>query len=296
MTGRPTSCRPSWSAGMGWSTSAVGEPRRTGPTLPGRRWSRSRPTWAGRPDRRFDRSGSRCDAGADTSEGTPDEPDPIAGRPGRPRGPRPVPDVRRQPGGLHAALRPRRLPDRDRDRARAGPAARVAAGGLGRRGAGVRRRRAGPDRDRPDHDPLRRDPSRARHRPGSLRPDLLGGPDGELIAADWAEGFADAVRLRPEAWRPLLEDRWANILLTPITVLCDAPEDGSPLDPEVRAALRDEAADGIPVCVAGIHAFWKGRRGRPAAPARRVRSPKVGRNDPCPCGSGRKYKRCCGAN
>ena len=22
--------------------------------------------------------------------------------------------------------------------------------------------------------------------------------------------------------------------------------------------------------------------------------PKVGRNDPCPCGSGKKYKRCCG--
>ena len=26
-----------------------------------------------------------------------------------------------------------------------------------------------------------------------------------------------------------------------------------------------------------------------------VRSQKVGRNDPCPCGSGKKYKRCCGA-
>ena len=23
---------------------------------------------------------------------------------------------------------------------------------------------------------------------------------------------------------------------------------------------------------------------------------KIGRNDPCPCGSGKKYKRCCGAN
>ena len=23
--------------------------------------------------------------------------------------------------------------------------------------------------------------------------------------------------------------------------------------------------------------------------------PRVGRNDPCPCGSGRKYKKCCGA-
>jgi len=23
---------------------------------------------------------------------------------------------------------------------------------------------------------------------------------------------------------------------------------------------------------------------------------KIGRNEPCPCGSGKKYKRCCGAN
>ena len=27
-----------------------------------------------------------------------------------------------------------------------------------------------------------------------------------------------------------------------------------------------------------------------------VKPPKVGRNDPCPCGSGRKYKQCCGKN
>ncbi|NLM89857.1 MAG: preprotein translocase subunit SecA, partial [Candidatus Cloacimonetes bacterium] len=25
-------------------------------------------------------------------------------------------------------------------------------------------------------------------------------------------------------------------------------------------------------------------------------APKVGRNDPCPCGSGKKYKKCCGIN
>jgi preprotein translocase subunit SecA len=25
----------------------------------------------------------------------------------------------------------------------------------------------------------------------------------------------------------------------------------------------------------------------------RNRNPKVGRNDPCPCGSGKKYKNCC---
>jgi preprotein translocase subunit SecA len=33
---------------------------------------------------------------------------------------------------------------------------------------------------------------------------------------------------------------------------------------------------------------------RTAAPKKNP--PKVGRNDPCPCGSGKKYKKCCGAN
>ena len=27
-----------------------------------------------------------------------------------------------------------------------------------------------------------------------------------------------------------------------------------------------------------------------------ITAPKVGRNDPCPCGSGKKYKKCCGFN
>ena len=34
-------------------------------------------------------------------------------------------------------------------------------------------------------------------------------------------------------------------------------------------------------------------KGAPSAPFKR-KAPKVGRNDPCPCGSGKKYKRCCG--
>jgi SEC-C motif-containing protein len=35
--------------------------------------------------------------------------------------------------------------------------------------------------------------------------------------------------------------------------------------------------------------------GEPVLPETRVnQSPKIGRNDPCPCGSGKKYKKCCG--
>ncbi|NMD43026.1 MAG: hypothetical protein GYA86_06930 [Firmicutes bacterium] len=39
-------------------------------------------------------------------------------------------------------------------------------------------------------------------------------------------------------------------------------------------------------------------RGEKTAPAKQqpvAVGKKVGRNDPCPCGSGKKYKRCCGA-
>jgi uncharacterized protein YecA (UPF0149 family) len=31
----------------------------------------------------------------------------------------------------------------------------------------------------------------------------------------------------------------------------------------------------------------------PATPIRHA-EPKIGRNDPCPCGSGKKFKKCCG--
>ncbi len=35
--------------------------------------------------------------------------------------------------------------------------------------------------------------------------------------------------------------------------------------------------------------------GQPPAPPKPISAgPKVGRNDPCPCGSGQKFKRCCG--
>ncbi|MDA8431468.1 MAG: YchJ family protein [Nitrospiraceae bacterium] len=40
---------------------------------------------------------------------------------------------------------------------------------------------------------------------------------------------------------------------------------------------------------------WYFVSGEPVPPKQVVRSaPKVGRNDPCPCGSGKKFKKCCG--
>ena len=41
-----------------------------------------------------------------------------------------------------------------------------------------------------------------------------------------------------------------------------------------------------------VHAVPVRRPPPPGAPA--AGAPPVGRNDPCPCGSGKKYKKCCG--
>jgi uncharacterized protein len=63
-------------------------------------------------------------------------------------------------------------------------------------------------------------------------------------------------------------------------------------DSEERSQMEEECADDLPQAVADIYRFWAAKRGTPTI---RRDEPKVGRNDPCPCGSGKKFKQCCGA-
>lgn len=65
----------------------------------------------------------------------------------------------------------------------------------------------------------------------------------------------------------------------------------------------DEWVGQIVPALAQIHAFWRERR-TDLGPGLHYEefdgptisnAPKVGRNDPCPCGSGKKFKKCCGA-
>ncbi|MCB1183306.1 YchJ family protein [bacterium] len=45
-----------------------------------------------------------------------------------------------------------------------------------------------------------------------------------------------------------------------------------------------------------VEGRWTFKEGRPGVRKPTVREePKIGRNDPCSCGSGRKFKKCCGA-
>lgn len=64
-----------------------------------------------------------------------------------------------------------------------------------------------------------------------------------------------------------------------------APELGADSD-AFREKQREELAD----TVAKLYAYWADARRAPS-----VADSKVGRNDPCPCLSGKKFKKCCGA-
>jgi preprotein translocase subunit SecA len=59
-------------------------------------------------------------------------------------------------------------------------------------------------------------------------------------------------------------------------------------------SLLGAAGATVPAASAGAHAGSEGSQPRQVTVKRSV--PKVGRNDPCPCGSGKKYKHCHGRN
>jgi hypothetical protein len=61
---------------------------------------------------------------------------------------------------------------------------------------------------------------------------------------------------------------------------------------ETRAAGNRGTRAGAPAGNGGTRA---GNGGSPASP-QQARTDRPGRNDPCPCGSGRKVKRCCGVS
>ena len=147
------------------------------------------------------------------------------------------------------------------------------------------------------------------HVAGTLRsgetflPLLLDDDAGVARANDWAQGFMRGTALRPEDWADLLDDEEHGGVLVPILAL--AHEDHS--DPQMRpykepmsAERRENLIVGAAASVPAIYRYFAARRRLSSRAERDVgryqrAGSKVGRNDPCPCGSGKKFKKCCGA-
>lgn len=126
---------------------------------------------------------------------------------------------------------------------------------------------------------------------------------GELpsFAQVWALGFMFAVENWPDEWAPPRDREAAQILdeaLDAIVTLTDDDrgkpelsmysEDGPPSVSQQRV---DDFGDAV-WAVYDLRRLWRSLGPRAQA-ARRESTP--GRNDPCPCGSGKKYKKCHGA-
>jgi len=110
------------------------------------------------------------------------------------------------------------------------------------------------------------------------------------IVDEWCEGYAQGVALAADQWNRGGQEM--TILLTPILAFSSETDwrghDFNDVEIDnVRSAITPNVRE--------IHAFWLARREDSAPASKPVRrcEPRVGRNDPCPCGSGKKYKKCC---
>ena len=133
-------------------------------------------------------------------------------------------------------------------------------------------------------------------------PLLLEDDQGAARGNDWANGFARGMGLRRESWSQLFDDTEHAGTLVPILALAHEHHP----DPEMRpykepmsAERREQLIVGMATSVPAIYRYFAlhrrlvARAGRERTTHRRP-EPKIGRNELCPCGSGKKFKKCCG--
>lgn len=129
---------------------------------------------------------------------------------------------------------------------------------------------------------------------GKLQPLLdVDERDGEVLWEYWIDGFAEATALRPEAWESLADDANAAVPWSRLETLIAVARNESDLDSVAVNALQDRAVAELTEAVQLLYvARTRVASTTPVAVVATTIS-KVGRNDPCPCGSGKKHKRCC---
>ncbi|MGN6153691.1 MAG: UPF0149 family protein [Lysobacteraceae bacterium] len=116
------------------------------------------------------------------------------------------------------------------------------------------------------------------------------------VGRDWAYGFFRAVELREAAWEAWLDEHdWIDEIFGMLDRLAsgevlgeDPTAEPTPLEYRERLGIVME----LPDMLADLH-HHRIDALTPRTPIRREATPE--RNDPCPCGSGKKYKKCHGA-
>jgi uncharacterized protein len=129
-------------------------------------------------------------------------------------------------------------------------------------------------------------------------PLLLEDEDGLANGNDWARGFMRGMSMRHDGWAELVNDEENGGCLIPMMMFYHEHDEDPEMRPEpISPEKREEVIVHMAAGLVAAYRYFRAQRqaevgARTSEPRRNA--PKVGRNDPCPCGSGKKYKRCCG--
>ncbi len=130
-----------------------------------------------------------------------------------------------------------------------------------------------------------------------------GGEPGEdgVPGRAWARGYMHGIRLAPQGWSRILHDERERLLHL-IPIVAGDVDPAWPTEPLTEEQSNAMWTDMLAGAARAYRYFKEDRLAYAQAAAQRApqqpyerADPKVGRNDPCPCGSGKKYKRCCGS-
>ena len=119
-----------------------------------------------------------------------------------------------------------------------------------------------------------------------------GDPVRDMLSP-WVSGFEQALQLLPGLAD--LSDSEIDATAARVLQFLPADDDAATAPSELPAppASLDGALGALVAAVADLYDITAPMRYK--VEASRRATPKVGRNDPCPCGSGRKFKQCHGA-
>ena len=134
------------------------------------------------------------------------------------------------------------------------------------------------------------------------------GVDG-ILGRAWARGFLQGTRLAPYGWEELWNSETEGQLLS-IPLVAGEMDPAWPPEPLTKERSDELLQWMIAGAARAYKHFEEARRSGVQSmldeeegfddddyyPDTFVRgAPKVGRNEPCPCGSGKKFKKCCGS-
>ncbi len=119
------------------------------------------------------------------------------------------------------------------------------------------------------------------------------GPDDDAVGL-WCAGYLKAARM-DDVWN---EDERGAVFLFPMAVLSGEADlvghedsDGKVIEDPTPQLRR--CRELLNATVREANQYWTAWRRKTVAAPIASRSHKVGRNEPCPCGSGLKFKKCC---